>query len=122
MSLEENKAAVRRWIEEGFNQGNREVFDELMANPEKGNWLLDTRRAAFPDWHLVIHDLIAEGDKVVIHFSSRGTHKGEWRGLPPTGNQFDIPVIRIVHFAEGRITEFPGVCLPLYEGVTQSWE
>src|SRR5260370_22038287 len=78
MSTEDNKAFVRRFIEEGWNQGNVAVFDELFApnfifhepafpqvrTREDGKrWLIQSR-SAFPDLHLTVDDMIAEGDQV----------------------------------------------------------
>src|SRR5205085_1367260 len=79
MSTEDNKATVRRWIEEGGNQGNLAVFDELSApnwvyhdpNFPDAHTLADYKRStteahsAFPDFHTTIEDLIAEGGKAV---------------------------------------------------------
>jgi len=89
MSTEDNKATVRRWIEEGGNQGNVAVFDELSApnwvyhdpNFPDAHTLADYKRSitearsAFPDFHTTIEDLIAEGDKVVMRSTWRGTNR-----------------------------------------------
>ncbi|MFL5828765.1 MAG: ester cyclase [Solirubrobacteraceae bacterium] len=60
---------------------------------------------AFPDVHLTIEDLIAEGDKVVGRNAFGGTHRGEYMGVPPTGRSFSIEEIVIFRFSDGRITE-----------------
>jgi predicted SnoaL-like aldol condensation-catalyzing enzyme len=78
MSTKENKAMDRRFVEEGWNQGNTTVFDELLAanyiahdptgpidGPEGFKQFYATYRTAFPDTHLTIEDQIAEGDRVV---------------------------------------------------------
>jgi len=62
-----------------------------------------------PDLHLTIEDLLEEGDKVVMRASVTGTHQGQYRGLPPTGNSITYEEIFIWRFASGRIAEMWGV-------------
>ena len=64
---------------------------------------------AFPDLHITVEDLIAEGDKVVSRNSVTGTHHGEYMGLPPTGKSVTYNEIFIFRFASGRIAETWGV-------------
>ena len=113
---EENKALARRYVEEAINKGNLAVIDELTAddfvehNPFPGQapgvegekQLISMMRAAFPDLHSTIEDVIAEGDKVVLRATTRGTHKGEFMGIPPTGKQVTVTEIHIVRFANGK--------------------
>ena len=106
MSIEDNKAIVRLTAEEVWSKGNLAIVDEIYApdfvchfivGPEwkgpdgvKNN--VQQHRTSFPDWNEQIEDIIAEGEKVVIRFTSRGTHKGEFEGIPPTGNQVNIAI------------------------------
>ncbi len=122
MSTEENKATVRRFTEEGVNQGNVAVFDELSVP----NWVYhdpgfpDVRtledykrfitetRSAFPDFHVTIEDLIAEGDQVVARLTWRGTNTGDIvtpMHIPATGKQVTVTGITIVRFAGGKGVE-----------------
>jgi steroid delta-isomerase-like uncharacterized protein len=64
---------------------------------------------AFPDLHVAVEDVIAEGDKVVVRDTVTGTHQGEYRGLPPTGKSVRYNEIFILRFAGGRIAEIWGV-------------
>jgi steroid delta-isomerase-like uncharacterized protein len=64
---------------------------------------------AFPDLHITIDDLIAEGDKVVARDTVTGTHQGEYMGLSPTGKSITYNEIFICRFAGGRIAETWGV-------------
>jgi steroid delta-isomerase-like uncharacterized protein len=64
---------------------------------------------AFPDLHVTVEDLIAEGDKVVGRNSVTGTHQGEYMGLPPTGKSVTYNEIFIIRFVDGRIAETWGV-------------
>jgi steroid delta-isomerase-like uncharacterized protein len=124
MSVEQNKALARRLVEEVINQGNIGVVDELL-NPdfveheelppgipsgrEAPKALFTMLRTGFPDIKATIEHLIAEGDQVVLHMTWRGTHQGEFMGIPPTGNSISINVIDIMRVAEGKFVEHWGV-------------
>ena len=100
MSVEENKAIVRRYIEEFWNKGDLEVADELIApefkhgpdsevsGPEDEKRLLTRLRTSIPPWNVTIKDIIAEGDQVMVHFTASGTHEAEWLGVAPTGKPY----------------------------------
>jgi len=115
MSLEENKAIVRRFIEE-WNKRNFAALDELMAadyfDPslqvrglEAYKQLLTIFLKGFPDWHETIEDIIAEGDKVWVRFKDTGTHTGEYRGLAPTGKKVTETGVLIWRIVDGKIAE-----------------
>ena len=103
---EANKALVRRWFEEVWNQGREETIDELFAAHGIGYGLGDTEapvhgpagikpfvrnlRGALPDIHMKIEDSIAEGDKVTVRITVEGTHKGGQLGVAPTGRRIRI--------------------------------
>jgi steroid delta-isomerase-like uncharacterized protein len=118
MSTQENKANHRRLFEEGWNQGNTAVFDELFAadylghdpsgpihGPEGFKQYYATYRTAFPDTHLTIEDQIAEGDMVMSRWIGTGTHQGPLMGIPPSGKRVTITGMTITRFAEGKIVE-----------------
>jgi steroid delta-isomerase-like uncharacterized protein len=65
--------------------------------------------SAFPDLHVAVEDVIAEGDKVVARNTVTGTHQGEYRGLAPTGKSVTYNEIFVVRFAGSRIAEIWGV-------------
>jgi steroid delta-isomerase-like uncharacterized protein len=111
ISLEENKALVRRWIEEGFNKRDLKVVDELFAEDFAVNGQkigraglkqsMSRHLTAFPDLHVTITEILAEGDKVVIWYTVQGTQRGEFEGVRPTGkpvNWFGSDLLRV----EGR--------------------
>ena len=116
---EQNKAIARRYIEEVVNKKNLSLIDELYSpnhvfrinseEPALGlegvRQIYNTFVTAFPDLHLAIEDIIAEGDKVVVPYTARGTHQGELMGITPTGKQVNVPVIAIIRFAGGKIVE-----------------
>ena len=124
MSAEQNKALVRRLVEEVINQGNVSVVDELLIpdfveheelppgippGREAPKALFTMLRSAFPDIKATIEHLIAEGDEVVLHVTWTGTHLGEFMGIPPTGKSISINVIDIMRIAEGKFVEHWGV-------------
>ncbi|MFF2194286.1 ester cyclase [Streptomyces sp. NPDC058157] len=77
------------------------------AQALKQVWVVLLR--AFPDLHVAVEDVIAEGDKVVFRNTVTGTHRGDYRGLPPTGKPVTYGEIFIFRFSGGRITEVWGV-------------
>jgi steroid delta-isomerase-like uncharacterized protein len=111
-----NKALLRRFYEELWSQGDLEAIPELVAenfvdhHPLPGAppgreglaALVTTWRTAFPDMRETVEDLIAEGDKVVGRFTMRGTHGGEFMGVPPTGRSVAMSGIDIVRVAVAR--------------------
>jgi len=119
MSAKENKAIVRRDFEEIWHQGNLSVIDEIyttdyirhdavigdMQGPEGVKQVVTMYHTAFPDLHLTIEDIIAEGDKVAYRWTGSGTHKGELMGIAPTGKQETITGINIFRIASGKIVE-----------------
>ena len=112
MSVEENKAIIRRFYEEIFT--NPDIFDETVAadvtvgdthgldayKKVMSKWI-----AGFPDGEFVVEDIIAEGDKVVARYSFSGTHTGEWFGIPPTNKQVSFGGTVTFRIADGKIVE-----------------
>ena len=119
MSTEQNKALVKRAWDEVFNQKKLTVVDELWSSdyiyhgpqgqelrgPESLKQFISHYLEAFPDLHIEIEDLIAEGDKVVSRVVSRGTHKGELQGIALTGNEVTTTLILITRLADGKVVE-----------------
>src|SRR5215212_3301453 len=112
MTREENKALVRRLVDEGVNRRNLDVLGEVATGAIAAaarRWI-GPFRESFPDFAMEIVDLISEGDKVVAHFKCSGTHTGEWRGRPPTGRRFEgVDEIYIFRIEEGRLAEATAV-------------
>jgi predicted ester cyclase len=105
--LDRNEAIVRRFIDEVMNAGRLEVIDELydprLAEAAK-RWIAPFQ-ASFPDMHMEIVELVAEGDTVVGRFRCSGTHLGEWMGHPPTGRRFTrIDEVGFFRIESGKIT------------------
>ena len=123
MSLEQNKANTRRFMEEVFNKGNLAVIDELLSTNfvdhmhppgtppglDAAKQINTMMRAAFPDIHATVEDIIAEGDKVAVRATWTGTHKGEFMGMPPTGKSFKISAIDVMRIGDdGKALEHWG--------------
>jgi steroid delta-isomerase-like uncharacterized protein len=117
MSLEENKAIVRKMFE-AINKQTIASLDKLMApnfvlhmdTKQTQGWavgrqVVEDEVKAFPDLHVTIEDIIAEGDKVCVRLQETGTHKDEYRGLAPTGNKLSYTVLAIWRIVEGKIVE-----------------
>jgi steroid delta-isomerase-like uncharacterized protein len=123
MATDQNKSLARQLIEEVFNRGNMHLIEELIApdfvereelppgvpRNREGVALLTTMlRSAFPDFKATIDDVVAEGDKVVIRLTWNGTQRGEFMGVPPSGNSMSIGVIDIFRIDGGKIVEHWG--------------
>jgi serine phosphatase RsbU (regulator of sigma subunit) len=120
VSAEQNKALFRRYAEEAGNQYNLEIVDEIferyIAHQPDGSTLErgpeDVKRfqrefhSAFPDFRISIDEQIAEGDKVVSHYTIRGTHQGDFRGMAPTGRKIELKGVTTFRFSlEGKVVE-----------------
>jgi steroid delta-isomerase-like uncharacterized protein len=81
--------------------------DATGAQALKRVW--DVLLRAFPDIHVAVEDVIAEGDRVVTRNTVTGTHQGDFLGLPATGKSVSYNEIFVVRFADGRIAEIWGV-------------
>jgi predicted ester cyclase len=105
---EENKELVRRYYRE-WNAGNVAVIDELFADEKLAAGVRrgsDVYRAAFPDLHSSLEELIAEGDKVVCRTIMTGTHDGEIKGIAATGRQVAVDIAEIYRIANGRFVGY----------------
>lgn len=120
MSIEENKAIIRRWLEEGWTNGNLSVADELIdpdfiahvaggqavpSGPDGVRQIVTAWRTGFPDGRMVIDDLISVADKVVIRMTWHGTHQGDFYGIAPTNRQVSVTSIGIDRVVNGKIVE-----------------
>jgi predicted ester cyclase len=111
-STEANKQIVRRLVDEVMNAGRLELIDELYAAelaPAARAWI-SPFRDSFPDMRMRIVDLIAEADQVVGRFTCSATHRGPWRGHPPTGRRFtNIAEVYIFRIRAGKIVHAWGL-------------
>ncbi|HEX6710702.1 MAG TPA: ester cyclase [Rubrobacter sp.] len=120
MSAEENKAVVRRFLDEVFGGGNLELVDEIFApdyvlhdpaipgevsGTEGIKQYVSMYRGAYPDTHFTIEDQIAEGDHVVTRWKGQGTHRGELMGIPPTERLVTVTGVEVDRVSGGKIEE-----------------
>jgi steroid delta-isomerase-like uncharacterized protein len=118
LSIEANKALVRRFINEIFVEGRLGAVDELVADdfvphtwPYSGDGRQDLRQAmervskGLADAAFVIEDMIAEGDRVAVRLTASATQVGEFMGMPPSGKSYTIGEIHIFRVTDGKVSE-----------------
>ena len=118
------EALVRRLIEDGFNEGNLDVADEVISpgliehqnfgpdhapGAEGVKAVIASLRRAFPDFHLAIDDLAVDGDTVWLRMTGTGTNDGSFMGHPPTGRRMRTDVFDALRVDGERIVEHWGV-------------
>jgi steroid delta-isomerase-like uncharacterized protein len=121
-----NKATFRR-LHDATNSGDAELISKTIDDHVEADVLIRTPlpveatgaqalkevfatlHRAFPDLHITVEDLIAEGDKVVSRNSVTGTHHGQYMGLPPTGKTVAYNEILVCRFVNSRIAETWGI-------------
>ncbi len=108
----EKKLIVRRFVDEAVNGGRDELIDELFTS-DMTAWVRDwfgAFRRSFPDLEMRTVALVAEGDTVIGRFVCSATHRGEWRGHPPTGRRFeDVDEVYFFTFQGDRISAVWGL-------------
>ena len=113
---EANKALARRFLEETQNNKNLAIVDELVAPTFVGHTAtlqgvtalkkaIGTNLAAFPDLQVTIEDQRSEGNTVISRYMARGTHRGDYHGIAPTGRTVTYTVITMHNIANGQIAE-----------------
>ena len=121
MSVEENKVAFRRYVEEVWVEENLNFVDEIFAEkylshqpdgsvlergPEDVKKFVREYRAAFSDIEDTVEDMIGEGDKVLNRWRLEATHTGEFRGIPATGKRITMTGMGVFRFSEeGKVVE-----------------
>jgi len=120
----DNKAIMRRIYEEIISGHNLEAADELLTDDfveheelppgmpsgrEAPKAMGAMTLAAFPDFRVTVEEMLEDGDKVIARVRFSGTHQGDFMGIPPTGNRFDVPVIDIIEFRSGKAVAHWGV-------------
>jgi len=119
-TTDQNKQVVQRFLEECWNQGNLNkasefltdqvrfhdpVFPNLNAGIQNAKNHIEGCRRAFPDLRITIDDTIAERNEVVLHWSARGTHKGQFLGMQPTNRKVTIDGTSIYRLEGSKIAE-----------------
>ena len=109
MTVEENKHILRRYVDE-LNQRHVAILDELVSSEFRETVRQGYLRniTAFPDYFVEILDLLAEGDQVMLEWTHRGTHLGEYDGIPPTGKTITGSALSIYQVRDGKIVAARG--------------
>src|ERR1700760_1929235 len=119
MTTVENKRVLAAFVEDVINQGRLERADDLVAvdfvelDPLPGQQqgreglkdVIGGMRAAFPDIHWVVDEVVAEGDKVVSRFTWTGTHRATFLGIPSTGKKVTVKGVVIDRLANGKMAD-----------------
>jgi steroid delta-isomerase-like uncharacterized protein len=113
-----NKNLAQRAVEKVWNQADRSLAEEIYAEdflshseignshgPEEFMEYLSGFREAFPDLTFRVMDVIGEGDRVAVRWRARGTHKGDFQGISPTGEQYETTGITIFLIENEKIVE-----------------
>jgi len=114
----ENKALVRRWFDEVWNQGRAASIDEMLTSdavvhglgpslrgPSEFKPFQAMYRGAFPDIDIQVDDMLAEGDLVAARWSGVGTHRGDGLGFMATSKRAQFKGLTIVRVRDGKIVE-----------------
>jgi predicted ester cyclase len=120
MSTYDNKALVQRFYDEVVNQKNLAALGQFVAPnavnhtvpsglPQDPNQFLGMHLNAFPDVHVTVQDLLADGDKVVALVNIHATQQGAFRSVSPTGKPITITAIHIFRIANGKMVEHWGL-------------
>lgn len=114
----DNIALVSRIWNEVWNRGELDACDEILAGdytgvipgqpepirgPEAFKQMVAAYRAGFPDVHLTVDDVFADGDRVAVRWVSRGTHLGSLMGIPPTGRHIEVMGISLFQVVDGKV-------------------
>jgi steroid delta-isomerase-like uncharacterized protein len=118
MSSEQNEAVIRRYFRELWNQNNLAVIDEILAPEVVGHasgqsfrgadafrQRAEGMRSIYSHVAFTIEDEVAEGDKVVVRWTFRGKHSGEYLGAKPTGKEVVATGMNLFRLADGKIAE-----------------
>jgi steroid delta-isomerase-like uncharacterized protein len=118
ITSENNKAVIRKFLEEVINQNRMDRATDLVGedfvelDPLPGQRqgreglkeVLGMMRAAFPDIHWAVEEMVAEGDKVVTRFTWTGTHRGSFMGIPATGKSVSVKGVVIDQLEGGKMS------------------
>lgn len=119
---QQNKEIVRR-VETAVNEQDDDLLAEIFAEDLEHHFhggreeysgidefreYLSEFHEAFPDGTISIEQMVAEDDEVAVRYTGSGTHEGEFRGVPPTGQEVELSGMRIARIEDGKIAEVWG--------------
>lgn len=119
---EDIRELSKRWLMDFWSKGDYSLAHELHApdyvrhdspfpinNPDAYVQFIEIFRQALPDLTFALQDMVVEGEKVLLRWTARGTHKGDLMGIAPTGKTVDTRGMDLLHFKDGKIIESWGV-------------
>jgi len=120
VTTETNKAVVRRYIEEVINGGNLDLIEVLFAPEMRAavRGFATVADESFPDRREELRDIVAEGNTVIAHWVFRGTHRGLFYSIPPTGRQIEINGFAIYYLENGQIAA-DSMCMDWLDAIEQ---
>ncbi len=115
-SQADHKTVARRYFEEVYNGHNDGLIHDLFhpefreylhsgAGPQVAKHVVDYERSVYPDIHFTVEDMLAEGEDVIVRLTIRGTHRGEFQGIAPTGNKVQFTGIQRMRLKDGQIVQ-----------------
>jgi steroid delta-isomerase-like uncharacterized protein len=119
MSNEDLKSRLLWYVEQLWNQHNLGVIDEMILpefvdhslpagspqGPEGARQFAQVYLTGFPDTHIDFHEIVAEGNTLVLRWTATGTHSGDLAGIPPTGKKMNLPGLTLWRFQDGKFIE-----------------
>jgi predicted ester cyclase len=100
-----NKALMRRVYDEMWNQARTSLADEIFDRPQSVESFVSRFLSSFPDLQHTVEEMIAEGDRVVVRFTARGTHRGQWMHFAPTEISIQYTGVTLARIAGDKISE-----------------
>ena len=122
MSIESTEAVMKRFVE-FINTGDEQLARQVIASeavfyapthpeplrgPDDYLGLLAIMRNGFPDIQWRLEETITEGNRVAARFTMRGTHRGDFFGIPPTGKKISVQALNFYHLNDGQIVKEQG--------------
>jgi predicted ester cyclase len=104
MAAEENKDTIRRYLEDFRKDRSPATLDKYIAEDELKEHIA-MYDSVLPGYYLEPHDIIAEGDRVVVRATVHGVHQGPFMNTPPSGKIVAFPLFIIYRMAGGKIVE-----------------
>ena len=119
MSTQDLKSTLLRYLDGLWNQHNLAVIDEMILpdfvdhslpvgspqGPEGARQFAQAYLTGFPDCHIVFHEIVREGDTLVVRWTATGTHTGDLAGIPPSGKKMNLPGLTLWRFKDGKFIE-----------------
>jgi steroid delta-isomerase-like uncharacterized protein len=119
MTSADNQHIAYRFFDDVFNRGDLATVDQIFAKDYVGHSsanfgrpiegpggikdFVTMYRRAFPDIHFTFKDVIAQGDKVAVRWTTRGTHQSDLFGIAPTGKIMEVTGLGIAQIVDGQI-------------------